>query len=166
MTFGNNAKKDLLVLSFANALITVSMQNTNDASVRASNKNYSTNKKIDRRLDEINSLLEEVKKEMLNLGGLSLVNWINSNLSKRIGETLIKIQEDKINLEYLALIILHINFADNERYGKPLAEPMRKVQERMPYILETTYMFEDTEVGILEGEMYKQGHSVINLIKR
>ena len=167
MKLARSSKLDFMIVNFATSLFKVSKNDAEDEGVeeRASNKDYSTNKKIDRRIDTIQKLLDEVVEEMYHIGGSDLATWTRNNLPKRIGGTLTKIQEETINLEYLALFILYTNFAKTERNGKTLTEPMQKIQDKMQYILDTTAFFSDLDVGKLEGAMYQQSHEVIKLIK-
>ena len=163
----NNTKKDFLVLNFVSALFTVSNKDTEDENVikRTSNIDYKQNKRIDRRIDQIQETISKSIKDMYQLGGKDLTKWMKINLEKKIVGTLTKIQAETINLEYLAMFILYVNFAKNERNGKTLAEPMQEIQDAMQYILDTTAMFEGTAVGDLEGDMYEQAHNIIMMIK-
>ena len=167
MKLSRSSKLDFMIVNFATALLKVSMTDEEDENLlkRADNKEYSINQKIDRRITNIKDMLDEVVKDMYDLGGQDLVSWTRSNLQKRVGGTLAKIEEDTVNLEYLALFILYTNFAKNERNGKSLSEPMYKIQERMSYILDTTAMFNQVEVGKLEGAMYEQSYKIIAMIK-
>lgn len=167
MRLARSSKYDFMVLNFANSLLKVSQNDNGDEGVeaRANNKDYSKNKRIDRRIQTITSFLDNVMQEMYNLGGADLQAWVRNNLHKRIGNTLTRLQEEAINLEYLALFILYVNFAPNERKGKALTAPMELIQHKMSYILETTAMFEDLEVGKLEEQMYESAYKVIQNIK-
>ena len=167
MKLSRSSKLDFMIVNFATALLKVSMTDEEDENLlkRADNKEYSINQKIDRRITNIKDMLDEVVKDMYDLGGQDLVSWTRSNLQKRVGGTLAKIEEQTVNLEYLAMFILYTNFAKNERNGKSLSEPMYKIQERMSYILDTTAMFNQVEVGKLEGAMYEQSYKIIAMIK-
>ena len=167
MNLSKSSKLDFMIVNFATSLLKVSKVDAKDEGVkdRSNNKDYQINKRIDRRIDTIQTMLDEVVADMYNLGGNDLATWTKKNLPKRIGGTLTKIQEHTVNLEYLAMFILYVNFAENEREGKALSEPMQMIQQKMDYILETTALFEQINISFLEGAMYEQSIKIIQMIK-
>lgn len=161
----SGAKKDMLVLSFVSSLFSVSKQEATkeDESIpnRDDNKAYKINKRIDSNIERISTKINETIDNLYKDGGNETSNWIRNNLQKRIGGTLVKIQDDKINLEMLGLWILYCNFSEIKR---PLHEEMEWLTEGSQF-LRIADMMEETKISDLQGKMNFAAYDVIQRIK-
>lgn len=162
----SGAKKDLLIINFARSMIEVSKQDSSikDESLdsRVSNKNYKENKRIDRHLAVINEKLFNTIDSVYKEGGRETVEWVQKNLQKRIGNTLTRIQESKINLEMLALWVLYVNFSEIDR---PLHNEYLWLRDGKQF-LDVVDLMEKTEIGHINGNMFQEAYEVIERIKR
>jgi len=161
----SGATKDLLVLSFANSLINVSKQDATkeDENLphRYDNKAYKINKRIDRRLEKLGSKMTSTIQEVYEIGGQKTVLWIRNNLNKRIKGLLIKLQEDKINLEMLAIWVLYCNFSEGRSKLIPQFEWLKDGKQ----FIELADMLEETKVANLQGNMFESAYDAISIIK-
>ncbi len=158
-----NTRKDLLVVLFCKALLEVSHKEHEDEVISRNNKDYKTNKRIDRRLDKIEALLENTQNKMYQLGGAKVVKWIKYQLPKRIGNTLSSLEADRINLESLAIQVLYINFADF-RGALKLHSELQWLQEPNQW-LELMELMSKTSIGVIEEDMNMSANKVLEKIK-
>jgi len=161
----SGAKKDMLILSFVNSLISVSKQETTkqDESIpnRDDNKSHKVNKRIDSNLERLSQKLQETIDNLYKVGGNETITWIRKNLQKRIGGTLMKIQEEKINLEMLGLWVLYCNFSEIKR---PLHPEMEWLSDGEQF-LKVADLMEQTKISDMQGKMNLSAYEVIARIK-
>ena len=159
------ARKDLLLIQFVKSLLDVSKKDTtiDDADVhsRVSNKSYKVNKRIDRQLDKLSDKLSETINAMFEKGGYETAVWIKKNLSKRVGGTLMKIQESRINLEMLAVWVMYCNFSELKR---PLDEDLKWTTDQKQYF-QIIDLMENTELESINRDMFQASYDVIARIK-
>lgn len=164
------AKRDFLVLNFCNALLIIATEKADDltdTSVkhRDSNKDYRVNKRIDTRLTNIKSLVATTIDNIYSNNDRALAVWIRDKTKTKIIKSLKKVETDLVNLEYLVLYLLFVNFDTSERKGAVLHESMKPITSMSGYILDTATLFEQTGVSELEGSMYDLAIEYIKTIK-
>ena len=159
------AKKDMLIVSFVHSLITVSKQTDTkeDESIsnRNSNKDYKINKRIDSNLDRLLQKLQETISNLYAAGGKETAIWMKKNLEKRVGSTLVKLQQEKINLEMLGLWVLYCNFSEIKR---PLHKEMKWLEDGNQF-LNIADLMEQTKISDIQGDMNLIAYDVIGRIK-
>jgi hypothetical protein len=164
MRLSSGTRLDLMVVQFAASLIQISLENNCDDDgliERGSNKGYHLNKRIDRRLQKLHSGLQDTVSSLFAEGGKEVALWIRSNLDKRVGKTLLSIQESNVNLESLASWILFINFCERD---KPVNKNMVWLQNEKQYF-ELSDMIGQTEIKGVEADMYQEAYRAISMIK-
>jgi hypothetical protein len=164
MRLSSGARLDLMVLQFAVSLIQISLEkNCNDDGLveRADNKAYHVNKRIDRKLEKLQGELKETIDSLFKEGGIKTAQWVKNNLEKRIGKTLLKIQEEDINLETLAIWILFVNFCERK---KQVHEKMNWLTNEVQYF-DVLDMLDKTKIGHVGEAMYKTAYFAIENIK-
>ena len=161
----SGAKKDLMVLQFCKALLDVSMQDETrkdvDLKNREINKNYHLNKRIDRAIKKLSDRIQNTITVMFKEGGVELSAWVKKNLEKRIGLTLLSLQENSINLEMLAVWVLFVNFCERH---KSIHKAFEEYTESDQYfrIIE---LIGGTSVANIEGEMFEISYDIVMRIK-
>jgi len=157
----SGAKKDLLVLYFAYSLIKVSKDSNEYDGIEAiSNKDYKINKRIDRNLDKLeNDILKTIDSL---IGEVETAKWIKNNLDKRVGKLLMKIQDETINLEFLALWVLYVNFADNRT--QKLNDEFSWLTNENLYFRVAEYLSK-TNVAKVEDKMFMMAYDAVHMIK-
>ena len=160
MNISSGAKKDLLVLSFIHSILTVSMSEDtkSDDDILKRNGDYRINKQIDR---NINRLQERIKSTIDELMTPGIALWIKSNMDKRIGTTLSKIQEEYVSLELMAIWIAFANFCERD---KPLDDRFKWLTNEEQYFRINEIM-QKTNSARLEDKMFNLAYEIISMIK-
>ncbi len=87
--------------------------------------------------------------------------WIKNNLDKRVGKMLMKIQDETISLEFLALWILYVNFV--ERTQK-LNDEFSWLKNESIYFRVAEYLSK-TNVAKVEDKMFMMAYDAVQMIK-
>jgi len=113
MTLSQGAKKELLIIYFAKALIETSKLDYVDGVLRRdrSNKLHNDNKKIDRRIDSLFSLLQNTADKLTNS---DIAGYLHSKAKNKLLLLTKKLCKDDIQLEMLALYVMLINFCERK----------------------------------------------------
>lgn len=158
------AKKDLLILQFAYALLKISNETIDDANIihRADNKIYKVNKKIDKAVNKLITNLQMTIEIMYQDNPLELQSWVKAKMLKRVGVALSNIQDEVINLEYLALLILYVNFCEHD---KKLREEYLWLEDAEQYFV-VMEMLNQTKAGIVEADAQNLAYDLVEFIKR
>ena len=161
MSISAGAKKDLMVVYFCYSTIKISLEDIGDAEIkqRKDNKNHKLNKRIDRRLEKLMERLEKTISYFMS--DYDVATWIRRNLDKRIGKTLLLIQESTLNLEFLALFILYVNFCERD---KPLHAEFQWLEDPDIYF-NITELIADTKISDLESELFLMAYDIVQNIK-
>lgn len=141
MNLSNNIRLDFLVMLFARAIIEVAkMDDIEDAGVfRLDNKSHKTKKRIDRRIEDMSKKLDASIKAMYEIGKSKLTKWVSNTAKGRIDNTILAINDKEVNLNYLALSVLYVNFCDF-RGDKNIMREMKWIKEDTDYILDTLFI--------------------------
>lgn len=160
MNISSGAKKDLLVLSFINSILSVAMmeetKTNKDLNIRGGD--YKINKKIDRNMIR---LQERIHKTITETITPDIAKWIKSNMDKRIGLTLSKIQEQYVNLELMAIWIAYVNFCERD---KPLDDRFKWLTDEEQYF-RINEMMQKTDSAKLDDKMFNLAYEIIAMIK-
>ena len=159
------AKKDLLVLQFCQALITVSKSDDvfadDDIVNRVSNKKYHLNKRIDKALQSLSDRMAKTIKGIIAKDGFALSKWLKSALNSKVAPTLKSITSKTINLEMLALWVMFVNFAERD---KTLITELKEYEDANQYF-RIVELIGGTEVARLEGELFEEAYKVVAILK-
>ncbi len=159
------AKKDMLIVSFVYSLIIISKQaetkEDDSLSNRNDNKDHKMNRRIDSSLEKLSQRLQETINNLYAAGGKETTLWMKKNLQKRIGNTLSKLQEERINLEMLGLWVLYCNFSEIKR---PLHEEMKWLEDGSQF-LNIADLMEKTKISDIQGDMNLIAYDVIAGVK-
>lgn len=159
------AKKDLLVLQFAAALLQVSKTddvfNDDDLIKRVNNKDYHINKRIDRAIEALHGRMGKTINGIMQKEGYSLSKWLRAALDSKVMPTLKSITAKTINLELLALWIAFVNFSERD---KTLNAEFEEYEDANQYfrIIE---LIGGTEVARLEGELFEEAYKIVAILK-
>lgn len=165
MSISAGGKRDLLVLQFCQALITVSKTDDvfadDDIVNRHSNKDYRLNKRIDKALQALSDRMTRTIEGIIAKDGYMLSKWLKSALNSKVAPTLKSITSKTINLELLALWIAFVNFAERD---KTLIADFKEYEDANQYfrIIE---LIGGTEVARLEGELFEEAYKVVAILK-
>lgn len=164
MRLSVGAKKDLLILHFAYALLKISNETIDDANIihRADNKIYKVNKKIDKAVNKLITNLQMTIEIMYQDNSLELQSWVKAKMLKRVGVALSNIQDEVTNLEYLALLILYVNFCEHD---KKLREEYLWLEDAEQYFV-VMEMLNQTKAGIVEADAQNLAYELVEFIKR
>ncbi len=165
MNLSNNVRLDFLILLFARSILEVSkMDNSEETGViTIDHKNYKVDKRIDRRIEHIEKKLDDTIKEMYAIGGRKLAHWVSVTAKGRIDNSILALGGQKVNLEYLALNILFVNFCDYRKYA--IMDKMQWIKEDENYIQDTLDLFSKTNVAFLEEESFINAADLIESVK-
>ena len=167
MKISSGAKKDLLIIALANALLIVA--NSDDAKedkdlTKLDNTSYKLNRRIDRRLNNLQAKLDETQKQFyidIDSGEpRKLGMWVKSKLNSKFIKVMNGLSKET-NLESLASQILFNNFCERD---KPLHESFKWLAE--PNQHHAVYdMIEQTIVGKITNSVYLDAVASIKIIK-
>ena len=161
----SGAKKDLLVLQFCQALITVSKSDDvfadDDIVNRHSNKDYHLNKRIDKALQALSDRMTKTIKGIIAKESYTLSKWLKSALNSKVAPTLKSITSKTINLEMLALWICFVNFAERD---KTLIAEFKEYEDANQYfrIIE---LIGGTDVARLENTLFEEAYKIVAILK-
>lgn len=159
------AKRNLLVLEFCQALILVSktddVLNDDDLIKRPSNKQYHTNKRIDRALEALIGRMGKTIEGIIQKEGAPLSKWLKSALNSKVAPTLKAISAKTINLELLSLWCLYVCFSEAK---KPLLEEFKEYEDAEQYFRIIDLMSE-TDIAKLEGTLFEEAYGVVAILK-
>ncbi len=169
-SLSGGAKKDLLVLHFALALLTIATErmddlHDSDVTVREDNKNHKLNKRIDRRLAHISTVCNDTLNDLYQKEEGSLARWAKKQVKTKIVKMLATTDSFEVSLEHLSIFILYVNFDESERCGVKLFDELKPIGRLSGYLLDTSVLFEESEVAHLEGSMFDLAVSYIKTIK-
>lgn len=161
----SGAKKDLLVLEFCQALILVSKTDDvfsdDDLIKRPSNKQYHTNKRIDRALEALSGRMGKTIESIIQKEGYELSKWLKSALNSKVAPTLKAITAKTINLELLSLWCLYVCFSETK---KPLIEEFEEYRDAEQY-LRIIELISETEIAKLEGTLFEEAYKIVAILK-
>lgn len=159
------AKKDLLVLQFALALLRVSSDesvfNDEDIIVRDDKTNYRLNKRIERGVEKLITKLQETLETLIAANGYDLAKWLRTNLNAKIAPTLKELTSKIINLEMLGLWILFVNFSERK---KKLINEFKEYEDADQY-LHIIELMGGTAAARLEGELFDEAYKIVSRLK-
>ena len=159
------AKRNLLVLEFCQALILVSKTDDvfkdDDLIKRPLNKQYHTNKRIDRALEALSVRMGKTIEGIIQKEGVTLSKWLKSALNSKVMPTLKAITSKTINLEMLSLWIMYVCFSET---NKPLIEEFEEYRDAEQY-LRIIELISGTEIAKLEGTLFEEAYRVVAILK-
>lgn len=161
----SGAKKDLLVLQFATALLQISKTDEvfgdDDLVKRTNNKDYHLNKRIDKALQSLNDRMSNTISVIIQKEGYPLSKWLRSALDSKVMPTLKSITSKTINLELLALWIAFVNFAERD---KALIAGFKEYEDANQYFRIIELMSE-TEIAKLESTLFQEAYKIVAILK-
>ena len=165
MSISSGARKDLLILQFALALILVSKTDDvfadDDIVNRVSNKKYHLNKKIDNRLEALSNRMGKTIEGIIQKEGYALSKWLKSALNSKVAPTLKAITAKTINLELLSIWVLYCTFSEHR---KPLIPEFREYEDAEQY-LKIIELISGTEIAKLENTLFEEAYKIVAILK-
>ena len=161
----SGAKKDLLVLRFAQAIFTVSKTDEvfadDNLLKRDSKVDYHLNKRIERAISALETRIKSTSDTLIKRDGYELSKWLRSHLNSKIMPALKSITAKTINLEMLALWILFVNFSERDKSLIPEFEEYAEPNQYFRII----ELLGGTAVARLEGELFEEAYRLVSTIK-
>ena len=165
MKISQGAKRDLLIISLANALLIVAKGSEikeDEDIIPLDNSSYKINKRINRRLDKLQSKLAETQVQFYaeSENPYEFSRWVRSNLDSKLTKVL-KGLHGETNLESLANQILFTNFCDR---NKPLHDSFKWLRDIKQHN-QIFDLIEQTKVSRIAGNIYEDALKSIAIIK-
>lgn len=138
-----------LCYGLLHAALEIEHGNCDDCGATKRSADYKVTKQLDRRISKLKDELLEF------LHSYScLAKKVKTRNEKLFKYALSHINEN-VQLDYLAVMILHLRFAENERNGRPLADEFKWIIEKEGQLFAIMDLLSGTEAGSKEGEMFK-----------
>lgn len=161
----SGAKRDLLVLQFVTALLTISkteeVLNDEDLKVRDVKADYHLNKRIDRATLKLQERMQSTIEHLIKREGMELSKWLKAHLESKVMPALKSIVAKTINLEMLALWVAFVCFSERD---KTLLPEFKEYEDANQYFRIIELMGR-TEVARLEGELFEEAYKVVAILK-
>ena len=104
--------------------------------------------------------MQSVINQFYKVSDNDIKKWVSSKLKTKFQKVLIDLTNKTVNLEMLAIFILFANFADVERKLDDIFEVLTDTK-----ILDVIELMQQTEVAIIEGDMFKLAYDIIAQVK-
>ena len=165
MAISSGAKRDLLVLQFVTALLTISKTyevfNDEDLKVRDVKADYHLNKRIDRATLKLQERMKSTIQHIIRREGFELSKWLKAHLESKVMPALKSIVAKTINLEMLALWVAFVCFSERDKALMPEFKEYANAEQYFRII----EMIGGTDVARLEGELFEEAYTVVAILK-
>jgi hypothetical protein len=155
------AKRDLLILYFAMAIIKVSLGGKSSDTIERdrSNRMHRVNARVDRRMNRIVDMAQQTINDVMTP---DLARWVESKTKGSVFSLLSSISDTVMQLDTLAYYILYVNFCERK---KPLHEAFRRFTDADLYfddidLIKQAGINDDQESGAM-----KMAYQIVSELK-